>query len=256
MKIGIDLGSRNVKVIKWDAGKILSREVFDAFQFYTRFLKVEGHVAQIAGRSPEVEGSPGLKAMGEGEIMVTGYGKFSAQIAAVHKISEIEAHVRGAVYQTGLSDFTLLDIGGQDTKVVKVTGGQAQNFSMNDKCAAGSGRFLENMCRILDISLEELAWHSGEGPVLNATCAIFAESELISKIIEGYTLPQLCAGVNCTLLLRASPMIKRHLTDKLVFVGGVAKSPALKTMLEREFGVEVIIPADPQFNGAMGCVLD
>lgn len=239
MKTGIDLGSRSVKVLKYEAGQIVSREIFDSFQFYTKQLGVKAPIEDFA----------------PGEVIVTGYGKFSAKIEAAHKISEVEAHVRGAGHQTKLQDFTLLDIGGQDTKVIKVERGRAKNFTMNDKCAAGSGRFLENMANILDVSMEELAKHAGEGPTLSATCAIFAESELISKIIEGHSLEALCSGVNRTLLLRVMPMIKRHLSDTLVFVGGVARSGALQQLLKEELNVKVIIPDEPQFNGALGCVV-
>ncbi|MFA4858252.1 MAG: acyl-CoA dehydratase activase [Candidatus Margulisiibacteriota bacterium] len=239
MRTGIDLGSRSVKVVKLDGTTIVDKQIFDSFQFYTQFFSAARGLAQSA--------------MLEGEVTVTGYGKFSEMITGVKKISEIEAHARGACFQTGLNDFTLLDIGGQDTKVVKVQGGAVHNFTMNDKCAAGSGRFLENMCRILDTNLTELAKYSGEGPILNSTCAIYAESELISKIIEGYPFPELCAGVNRTLLLRVLPMVKRHLTDVIVFVGGVAQSAALKSMLERELDIKVIVPPEAQFNGAVGC---
>ncbi|MBU0687815.1 MAG: 2-hydroxyglutaryl-CoA dehydratase [Candidatus Margulisbacteria bacterium] len=242
MRIGIDLGSRSVKVIKKEGDQIVAKEVFDSFQFYTNFLK-------------DSTGKHILKNVGSGEVVITGYGKFSSKVEGANKISEVEAHVRGAKHQTGLTDFTLLDIGGQDTKVIKVEGGQAINFTMNDKCAAGSGRFLENMCKILDVSMEELSKHAGEGPTLSSTCAIFAESELIAKIIDGYSLDELCAGVNRTLILRTLPMIKRHLEEKLVFVGGGAKSPAIKQMLEQELKIPVIIPREPQFNGALGCVL-
>jgi predicted CoA-substrate-specific enzyme activase len=236
MQTGIDLGSRSVKVVKFDGGQIISKEIFDSFEFYTKHLDSLQRITLDASTT------------------VTGYGKFSEKITGVRKIPEIEAHARGAQYQTGLTDFTLLDIGGQDTKVVKVQGGAVHNFTMNDKCAAGSGRFLENMCRILDTDLAELARHAGEGPVLNATCAIYAESALISRIIEGYPFAELCAGVNRTLLLRVLPMVKRHLTDTVVFVGGVAQSQALRTMFEQELGVKVVVPPDPQFNGAVGCV--
>ena len=239
MKTGIDLGSRSVKVLKFEAGQIVSKEIFDSFQFYTKQL----------GSSTQLE------AFASGEVVMTGYGKFSAKIDAAHKISEVEAHVRGACHQTGLKDFTLLDIGGQDTKVIKVEQGRAKNFTMNDKCAAGSGRFLENMANILDVSMEELATHAGEGPTLSATCAIFAESELISKIIEGHSLAALCSGVNLTLLLRIMPMIKRHLSDTLVLVGGVAQSKAVQQLLKEELKVKIIVPAEPQFNGALGCVV-
>ena len=240
MKVGIDLGSRSVKVLKMEGAQIVSREIFDSFQFYTE---------KLGSRKKTFED------LASDEVVVTGYGKFSAKIEAAHKISEVDAHVRGACHQTGLEDFTLLDIGGQDTKVIKVEQGRAKNFTMNDKCAAGSGRFLENMANILDVSMEELSKHGGSGPTLSATCAIFAESELISKIIDGHSLDALCSGVNRTLLLRVLPMIKRHLTDTLVFVGGVARSSALQQLLTEELGVKIIVPDEPQFNGALGCVV-
>jgi activator of 2-hydroxyglutaryl-CoA dehydratase len=107
---------------------------------------------------------------------------------------------------------------------------------MNDKCAASSGRYLENMAKVLDISLEDLSRHYRDPVPLDATCGIFGESELIGKIIEGHSLERLCAGVNNTLIKRVAPMLRRFPTDTIVLTGGVAKSPAFRELLQEGGG--------------------
>ncbi|HWI40866.1 MAG TPA: acyl-CoA dehydratase activase, partial [Verrucomicrobiae bacterium] len=170
-------------------------------------------------------------------------------------ISEVRAHVAGAVFQTGLKDFTLLDMGGQDTKVAAVKGGRLTDFLMNDKCAASSGRFLENMCAILEVGLEELSSHWEDPAHLDATCGIFGESELIGQILRGLPLPRLCAGVNDTLVKRLLPMLSRFRPETIVLTGGVARNAAVVRLLQAETGIRIIIPEHPQHNGAIGCAV-
>ncbi len=184
---------------------------------------------------------------------MTGYGRNSINLHGARVISEIKAHVAGARTQTGLTDFTLLDMGGQDTKVAQVVGGRLTDFVMNDKCAASSGRYLENMASVLEVSLDELSSHYDEPVALDATCGIFGESELIGQILRGYPVARLCAGVNLTLVKRVMPMLKRFPSDTLVITGGVALNGAMITLLRAQCGMEIIIPKHPQHNGAIGC---
>jgi predicted CoA-substrate-specific enzyme activase len=144
-------------------------------------------------------------------------------------------------------------MGGQDTKVAQVRDGRLTDFVMNDKCAASSGRYLENMAAVLEVSLSELSSHWEEPVKLDATCGIFGESELIGQILRGYPLERLCAGVNQTLVKRVLPMLRRFPSDRLVLTGGVALNKALATLLERETGLQIIVPPHPQHNGAIGC---
>jgi predicted CoA-substrate-specific enzyme activase len=169
------------------------------------------------------------------------------------QIPEIQAHVKGAVSQSGLLNFTLLDIGGQDTKVIKVRGGRAVDFMTNDRCAASSGRYLENMAAILGMTLEELSLHSEDPAQLNSTCAIFGETEIIGKIVEGYSMPRLAAGVNYTLYRRCAGMLEQLHSDIIVLAGGVAFNGSLKKIIEEESARQVVCLPQPQLNGAIGC---
>jgi len=186
--------------------------------------------------------------------VATGYGRNTLHLKGVRVVSEIRAHVAGALFQTGLRDFTLLDMGGQDTKVALVRNGALQDFVMNDKCAASSGRYLENMAAILEVTLDELSSHWKDPVRLDATCGIFGESELIGQILRGYSVARLCAGVNQTLVKRVIPMLKRFPSEKIVLTGGVALDGALVRLLEEE-GFVVTVPPSPQHNGAIGCAV-
>ena len=186
-------------------------------------------------------------------MVATGYGKMAVSITGAQQIPEIQAHALGAVFQSQRNSFTLIDIGGQDSKVILIRDGKVVDFLTNDRCAASSGRYLENMANVLDISLEELAGYDQDPAEINATCAIFGETELVARIVEGFSLPQLAAGVNYALYHRLAPLLKRMDSDLLVLSGGVALNQALTRILERETGREVLTLPDPQYNGAIGC---
>ncbi|AQS60051.1 acyl-CoA dehydratase activase [Desulforamulus ferrireducens] len=245
MLCGIDLGSRNVKVALRDQDGSLSFHKFDTVSFYREH-----------GRAVEGQLRVDFAALGLGvpeRVVATGYGRQTINLQGAEIIPELKAHVLGAIQQTNLTDFTLLDLGGQDSKVVLVARGKMLDFQTNDKCAASTGRYLENMAAVLDIDLAELSRHY-ENPVdLSSTCAIFGETELIGKVVEGHTLASLAAGVNYTIFKRIKPMLKKLMSDTIVFTGGVARNQALVKILERELGVPVVVPTHPQFNGAIGC---
>lgn len=246
MLCGIDLGSRSVKLVLADEAGIRDKHVFETVQFYREYgtRKEAGLVVDFAALGFEqVE-----------TVVATGYGRNTIQIAGATVIPELKAHALGAVYQTGLTDFTLLDLGGQDSKVIKVKKGKMVDFETNDKCAASTGRYLENMAAVLGIDVAELSRYETEPVELNATCAIFGESELISRIVEGHSTAQLAAGVNYSIVRRIKPMLKALDGDTLVFTGGVAQGSGIRKMLERELGIPVVVPAFPQLNGAIGCV--
>jgi predicted CoA-substrate-specific enzyme activase len=249
MIFGLDLGSRTVKlaVMNDEKTKITDTKIFETITFYKQYASMQDGFLTVD-----------LAALGVdifSKITATGYGRNTINIKGVQVIPELKAHTLGALWQTGLLDFTLLDLGGQDSKVIKVKGGKMVDFQTNDKCAASTGRYLENMAAVLGISLEELAKCS-ENPVeLNATCAIFGESELIGRIVEGYSQAEMAAGVNYTIFKRIKPMLLSLLSDKLVLVGGVAKGCAVGKFISKELDVEVIIPKEPQMNGAIGCAL-
>ncbi|MGC8995336.1 MAG: acyl-CoA dehydratase activase [Thermoplasmata archaeon] len=183
----------------------------------------------------------------------TGYGRYT--IKSKVAIPEIRAHVIGAVYQTNLENFVLLDIGGQDFKIINVKNGILDDFVTNDKCAAGTGRFLEKMANVLNVDMKDLS-QSYEDPVkINSTCTVFAETELVGLMMEKYPKERLMAGINYAVFERIRPYILRFRPKQIVFTGGVANNRAISKIIEENIGVDVIIPEDPQANGAIGCAI-
>lgn len=250
LKIGIDLGSRKAKFALMRGAQIIRLADQDTIAFYKKFGSIVGEELSL-----DLLGSGIFSAdeLAQAKITVTGYGRNSINLHGARVVSEIKAHVAGARAQTGLTDFTLLDMGGQDTKVAQVIAGRLTDFVMNDKCAASSGRYLENMAAVLEVSLEELSSHSLEPIALDATCGIFGESELIGQILRGHPLSRLCAGVNLTLVKRVLPMLKRFSSPTLVITGGVALNGAMVALLAASCGMAVVVPEHPQHNGAIGC---
>jgi (R)-2-hydroxyacyl-CoA dehydratese activating ATPase len=250
LKIGIDLGSRKAKFALMRGTQIVRLADLDTIAFYKKYGSIVGEELSL-----DLLGSGIFTAeeLAEAKITVTGYGRNSINLHGARVVSEIKAHVAGARAQTGLNDFTLLDMGGQDTKVAQVIEGRLNDFVMNDKCAASSGRYLENMAAVLEVSLEELSTYSDQPIPLDATCGIFGESELIGQILRGHPLSRLCAGVNLTLVKRVLPMLKRFPSRTLVISGGVALNGAMVALLTQSCGMEVLVPEHPQHNGAIGC---
>ncbi|ATW25532.1 acyl-CoA dehydratase activase [Candidatus Formimonas warabiya] len=246
MVLGIDLGSRNVK-IAMDGEQGWEFYRFDTIEFYRTYGHRVGENLRIDFDKLHIP--PCAK------VVSTGYGRLTIQVEGATAIPEIKAHVLGAAFQTGCENFTLMDLGGQDTKVVKVVQGKMIDFQTNDKCAASSGRFLENMAQVLGISLDELGKHDQDPVELSSTCAVFGESELIGKIIEGVPVSRLAAGVNQAIVNRVKPMLRQLISDPVIFTGGVAFNPAIKEIVQRELKVQVLVPKEPQFNGAMGCCI-
>jgi predicted CoA-substrate-specific enzyme activase len=174
----------------------------------------------------------------------------------IKAVTEIRAHFRGACFQTGFRDFILVELGGQDSKVLMVRGKKVMDFQTNDKCAAGTGRYLENMARLLNLSMKKLSLES-ENPVkINNTCAIFGESEIIGLLMEQVPVKRICAGINDSIARRIMQMIRRYPPLPLVLAGGVALNRGVRTLLSHRYGREVTVPDDPQFNGALGCCLE
>jgi len=244
--VGIDLGSRSVKIVLFEDNKITFNKVLDTALFYREYCKsIDGRINIDFDK---------LELGGIERIVGTGYGRNNVNIINAKIIVELKAHTLGAMWQTGLKDFILLDIGGQDSKVISVKNCKMIDMILNDKCAASCGRYLENMSTVLGISIDTLEKYY-EAPVeLSSTCAVFGESELIGRISEGYPLEQLAAGVNYSLFLRIKPMLERFKSETLVMAGGVAGNEALMYFIKNETCFkEVIVVEKSQLNGAIGC---
>ena len=242
--IGIDLGSRHIKIVQMKADKIVKTAIYDTIQFYRKYGMAEQKKLNLNLAESDFT---------EDKLVATGYGKIAVTIEGAVHIPEIQAHAAGAAFQTGMRDFTLLDIGGQDTKIIMIRDGQVVDFLTNDRCAASSGRYMENMAHVLGISLEQLGLYNEDPVRLNSTCAIFGETEIISKIVEGYSIAQLAAGVNYTLYRRFAAQLKQLYSEKLVLSGGGAFNSALMNIIAQQTECETIRVDNYQFNGAIGC---
>jgi len=245
MKLGIDLGSRFVKIaIKKDDEINFYRE--DTVYFYKNRVKREDGNVLIDLSS--------YGATEDADIVATGYGRNMMSFANARVISEIKAHYRGALEATGDQEFILVDIGGQDSKVIYVKDSYIEDFVMNDKCAASTGRFLENASRILDISLDELTQMASDPIKLSSTCAIFSESELVGKIAEGIAIESIAAGVNESISRRLFPLIRKYRNKKIYAAGGVASNTALIHFLSELSSTQISVLENPQYNGCLGCL--
>ncbi|GMQ62518.1 acyl-CoA dehydratase activase [Vallitalea maricola] len=241
--LGIDLGSREVKIAVMEDGRIVKKSKVSTMTFYREYCSFDGKILVDLSK---------LEINKIDKAVSTGYGRNNTDLRMFKAINEIKAHVYGGIYQTGLKDFILLDIGGQDVKVVRVEKGLITDLDLNEKCAASCGRYLENMANVLEISLNSMSDYYNNPVELNSTCAVFSESELIGKIAEGIDIKRLCAGVNYSLYKRLKPLMSNFKGKNLIVTGGVATNKAVKHYLEKDY--ENIISVDePQFNGAIGC---
>lgn len=239
---GIDIGSRTVKVVLVEDGQMtLTRKRENSFD------PLAVCEALLDGLSYDI-------------MTATGYGRhlfcdhFDCEV-----ISEIKAFTLGSRFLFPPCR-TVLDIGGQDMKaMVLEPDGRVRKFEMNDKCAAGTGRFLEMMAMALGCSLGdlgELALSAQNGEKINSMCTVFAESEVVSMLARGAAREDVALGVHRAIVDRSMTMLERvGIEDDVVFVGGVALNPCVHKLLERACGRPVTVPDDPQVVGALGCAL-
>lgn len=251
--LGIDLGSRRTKVLLREADGSMTKTVLETVPFLCGLGRTSGGELVLDGDAfGRLLGDASL--VSRARVVSTGYGRYSVRLAGTEVVPEVQAHGAGAVRQSGLSDFVLIDLGGQDVKVLEVAGGRVVDFVLNDKCAAGSGRYLENMARLLDVPLDRFLaeW---EHPVeVSATCATFGETEVISRLVEGCSVPNIAAGVNRSVVQRLVPIVARFADGPVLLAGGAA-GPGVLRQLELTTGRDVRVLPDPVFNGALGCTV-
>lgn len=189
-------------------------------------------------------------------LIGTGYGRNKVPFAD-ENISEISCHAMG-VHVTAPSVKAIIDIGGQDVKGIAIdTDGTVFNFAMNDKCAAGTGRFFESMARAFEMSLDEfsnLSLTAKNVIPITAQCAVFAESEVISLVGEGKPMEEIAAGIQLSVAKRCFVMAKKAgAADSVTLTGGCAKNEGLKKAIEKVLKINVVdLPTDPQLMGALG----
>jgi len=194
-----------------------------------------------------------------GYIVGTGYGRVKIPFAN-SELSELSCHGKGA-HSFVPSIRTIIDVGGQDCKVIKVSkAGKILDFAMNDKCAAGTGRFLEVMAKTLELKLEELgpiSLKSKNQAKISAQCSVFAETEVVSLMADGIEVADIVAGIHDAIASRIMSLVYRvGLEEDLTITGGVAKNIGVVTFLEKKLGIQAKkLPVDPQLMGALGAAL-
>ena len=247
LSAGIDIGSTGTKAVLFDG-------------------EVRGSALVPTGWDPKAAGLAAFRqalaaaGIAEGDvqrIVGTGYGRISLPIFD-RKVTEITCHARGAHYLYP-DTRTVVDIGGQDSKVIALDGeGRVADFIMNDKCAAGTGRFLQVMAGVLDATLEELgAIAAGADPVrISSMCTVFAESEIIGLLARGIAKGRIAAGIFDAIARRIQGLAGRvSISDTVTFSGGVALNPEICRAIGAGLGVTLRVPAAPQFVGALGAAL-
>ncbi len=192
------------------------------------------------------------------ETVSTGYGRNSYE-GAGKTMSELSCHARGAGFIYGEVQ-TVIDIGGQDIKILKLDGkGQLISFLMNDKCAAGTGRFLEVMSGVLDVRMEDMGdldRQANEKTPISSTCTVFAESEVISCMAKKIPVPNILRGIHASVATRVGGLAKRGgLSLPVAMTGGVTKNSGIVRALSEELGTEIRISEDSQMAGAIGAAL-
>ncbi|HHS49520.1 MAG TPA: 2-hydroxyglutaryl-CoA dehydratase [candidate division Zixibacteria bacterium] len=243
--LGIDLGSRSVKIAVRN-GEDVAFRVFDTAKFFSELGKPSDAGFVLDREKLDIDD--------DCPVHATGYGRNSLNIANAEIVPEIQAHTLGAIEQTGIEDFTLIDLGGQDSKVVRVEAGRVAGFRMNDRCAASAGRYIENMAGVLGMSLEEISLHWENPEKLTSTCAVFGESEIVAKLAKGVDRARLASGVNLQIVNKISAELEAMPPRIIVLVGGVALNIAIPRLLAQKFKISVIIPEFPQFNAVIGLV--
>lgn len=191
-------------------------------------------------------------------MVATGYGR--VQVAGANRtVTEITCHARGAHYLCP-DVHTVIDIGGQDSKGIAVgAGGKVLDFVMNDKCAAGTGRFLEVMAHALEVDLVDfgqLALAAPRRVKISSTCTVFAESEVVTHLAAGADRGEIIAGIHEAIAVRVATMVGRiPVRDRVVLTGGVAQNAGVARMLEEKLGQPITVPEHAQLAGAIGAAL-
>ena len=190
-------------------------------------------------------------------VIATGYGRINVPFAD-RQITELTCHARG-VASLFPNVKTALDIGGQDAKGLKIRDGELVDFVMNDKCAAGTGRFLEVLADALGLRLDELGSISAKSKnkvQMSSTCTVFAQMEVVFRLSEGVAVEDIVAGVHDAIAGRTVGMIRRlKIEPDVVFTGGVAKNTGVVKAVRENLGCEVLVPEDPLLSGAIGAAI-
>jgi predicted CoA-substrate-specific enzyme activase len=239
---GIDIGSRYIKYVLMEDSRLV--------EFHRRET---GHKPLAICREMVDRNKPQ-------RLVATGYGRHLLEVHGdVRTITEIKAVARGA-REVFPDCRTIIDIGGQDTKAISLTReGIVENFEMNDRCAAGTGRFLEIMAKALGYDAESFGDVCSDEPgtvKINSLCTVFAESEVISLISKGEKRQVIAHALHESIVSKVVALVKRiGIKDDIVFTGGCAKNPSLKSMIEKRLQREILVHDNPHMLAALGAAL-
>ena len=247
---GIDAGSRSIKVVLFDTEppRILSTRMGD-----------QGVAQERLARKlfEQALNDAGIERSRVSAVVATGYGRNAIRFADT-TITEITCHARG-VHHVAPDARTIIEIGGQDSKIIHLEdGGRVRDFAMNDRCAAGTGRFLEMVASRLGVDwqkLAELGRDSKKPAPISNMCVVFAETEIIGLLAEGVPVPDVVAGVQNAIATRVVALVGRSAIPPVYFTGGVALQPGMTQALAEALSRPLRVAPHPQFTGALGAAI-
>lgn len=247
--VGIDIGSLSTDAVILVGDEIVSYAIVPT-------LSSSEVAAKLAYE--EALASAGIGLGDVTGVVATGYGRGSIDFAS-KTVTEITCHALGA-RRLFAEAKTVIDIGGQDSKVIRLAAdGRVEDFSMNDKCAAGTGRFLEVMARSLDTDLQSLGRLSALAKAdvrVSSTCTVFAESEVVALVARGVSKEDIIRGLHRSVAERVYAMVARLRAEgPFVMTGGVAKNSGVVAALEERLGARLLVPPEPQIVGALGAAI-
>lgn len=246
---GIDVGSLSTDAVVMQDDQVLAYVIINTG---AKAQAAAGHAFRQALEQA------GLTEHDVEAVIATGYGRMSVSFAS-SQVTEISCHGRGSAFLSpGVR--TVIDIGGQDSKVIRIDAqGNVVDFLMNDKCAAGTGRFLEVMAQRLELALEELGQEdrqASKAVQISSMCTVFAESEVVSLIAQGVPRPEIVRGLHRSIAERTAGLANRlGLASEVMMTGGVAKNPGVVRALADKLDVKITVPPEPQIVGALGAAL-
>lgn len=247
---GIDAGSRAIKIVLWDTNqqRVLASAVCDqgvSQQLLAKEL-FEKLLRENSLQKQDIKAS-----------IATGYGRHLLDFCDT-TITEISCHAAGVLHHIPVAA-TVIDIGGQDSKLIRINGdGKVRDFVMNDRCAAGTGRFLEVVSQRLKVPLEQLgsyAQKSSQPAQISSMCVVFAETEIVGLLANGQSLENIIAGVQKSIARRLVAMAGNDIASPVVFTGGVAMVSGMKEIFESLLDRPIILCQEPQFTGALGAAI-
>jgi (R)-2-hydroxyacyl-CoA dehydratese activating ATPase len=247
---GIDIGSRTTKAVLWQApgNTLIASGSID------QGIDQEALAQKLLDRLLN-EGAVNGNSLGG--IVATGYGRNLVRFAG-KTVTEITCHARGVLHWSP-EVRTIIEIGGQDSKVIRIgEQGAVHDFAMNDRCAAGTGRFLEMVATRLGLrlgDLGDLASLSRKPATISSMCVVFAETEIIGLLASGKLPADIVAGVQAAVATRVAGLAGRSLKGPIHFTGGVALVPGMASALEAALGQRVVVPPEPMLTGALGAAL-